>query len=189
MSKLISRGPRSGTFDSWEASKLAGDSPRGAFPYWFTILEIWLSMDVKEGRRLEDRKRKVRKLFHHKSYMQRYYSMEVAKMRRCQLQGYMIVFQIVKSNFADRVLIVCLFGIYRPTREFFTHMETSPLSVKGCKILTYARHSWPLSTAGSLACHTYSDVGNPFIMVISDESWHLLPSVLIVELSLPVLRT
>ena len=28
---------------------------------------------------------------------------------------------------------VCLFGVYRPTREFFTHMETSPLSMKGCK--------------------------------------------------------
>ena len=27
----------------------------------------------------------------------------------------------------------CLFGIFRPTREFFTHMETSPLLVKGCK--------------------------------------------------------
>ena len=28
---------------------------------------------------------------------------------------------------------VCLFGVYRPTREYFTHMETSPLPVKGCK--------------------------------------------------------
>ena len=26
-----------------------------------------------------------------------------------------------------------LFGSYRPTREFFTHLETSPLPVKGCK--------------------------------------------------------
>ena len=25
------------------------------------------------------------------------------------------------------------YGVYRPTREFFTHMETSPLPVKGCK--------------------------------------------------------
>ena len=28
--------------------------------------------------------------------------------------------------------LVC-FGVYRPTREFFTHMDTSPLLVKGCK--------------------------------------------------------
>ena len=33
-------------------------------------------------------------------------------------------------------LIVCLFGDFRPTREFFTHMKTSPLSpLKGCKVL------------------------------------------------------
>ena len=30
-------------------------------------------------------------------------------------------------------LFVCLFGVYRPIPEFFTHMETSPLPVKGCK--------------------------------------------------------
>ena len=56
------------------------------------------------------------------------------------------------------------FGVYRPTREFFTHMETSPL-----QILTYARHSWPLSSEGSSACHTDWDTGHPFIMVISED--------------------
>ena len=30
---------------------------------------------------------------------------------------------------------VCLFVVNRPTRKFFTHMETSPLPVKGCKFL------------------------------------------------------
>ena len=35
------------------------------------------------------------------------------------------------------LVFVCLFGIYLPTREFFTHMETSPLLVKGCKF-------WPM---------------------------------------------
>ena len=34
-------------------------------------------------------------------------------------------------------VFVCLFGVYRPTQEVFTHMETSPLQVKGCKF-------WPL---------------------------------------------
>ena len=28
---------------------------------------------------------------------------------------------------------ICLFGVYRPTRECFTHMKMSPLPVKGCK--------------------------------------------------------
>ena len=33
--------------------------------------------------------------------------------------------------------LVCFFGVYRPTRKFFTHMETSPLPVEGCKF-------WPM---------------------------------------------
>ena len=36
-----------------------------------------------------------------------------------------------------------------------------------------------LSSEGCLACHTYSDTGHPFIMVISEVPWHshLLPGV------------
>ena len=75
---------------------------------------------------------------------------------------------------------VCLFGVHCPNREFFTHMETSPLPVEGLQIFTYARHSWPLRNRGSFACHTYCDTGHPFIMDISEDPWHshFLPSVL-----------
>ena len=51
--------------------------------------------------------------------------------------------------------VVYLFGDY-PTREFFTHMETSLFSVKGCKFGPFL---------GNSDCHT----GNPFIMVISED--------------------
>ena len=34
-----------------------------------------------------------------------------------------------------RLILICLFVVFRPTREFFTHMETSPMPVKGCKFL------------------------------------------------------
>ena len=30
-------------------------------------------------------------------------------------------------------LFVCLSGVFRSTREFFNHMETTPFPVKGCK--------------------------------------------------------
>ena len=33
---------------------------------------------------------------------------------------------------------------------------------EGLQILTCARHSWPLSSENSLACHTYCDTGHPF---------------------------
>ena len=43
-------------------------------------------------------------------------------------------------------VLFCLFvSSFCPTREFFTHLETSPLPVKGCKFLPYARYLWPLS--------------------------------------------
>ena len=52
---------------------------------------------------------------------------------------------------------------------------------EGLQILTYARHSWPLSSdrISSLMCHTYCDTGLLFIMVISEDPWHshLLPNV------------
>ena len=32
------------------------------------------------------------------------------------------------------------------TKAIFTHMETSPLRLKGLKFLTYTQHSWPLSS-------------------------------------------
>jgi hypothetical protein len=54
------------------------------------------------------------------------------------------------------------FSVLRPSQEFFTYMETSPLSVKGFKIEAYARHLGPLSREGSLSCHTCCDTGPLF---------------------------
>ena len=72
---------------------------------------------------------------------------------------------------------VCLIKVYRPTREFFTHLKTSLLPVKGCRF-------WPmtLSSEGSLTCHAYCDTGHLFVMVISYDLWlvtlaPILPSV------------
>ena len=63
--------------------------------------------------------------------------------------------------------------------EFFAHLETSSLPVKGWKTLTYVRHLWLLSSESSLACHTYCDTRHPLITVISDYTWHshLIPSI------------
>ena len=80
--------------------------------------------------------------------------------------------------------IFCLFGLFHPTQEFFLHMETSTLLTKGCKF-------WPIQSThghgavheGSLACHTYCDMGHQCIMVISEDDERLAE-----ELSLPVER-
>ena len=58
------------------------------------------------------------------------------------------------------------------------------------QILTYARHSWPLSSDGFLACYIYCDTGHPFIMVISKDPWHTpIAELLAVGLSIPVFTT
>ena len=64
------------------------------------------------------------------------------------------------------VLFVGVFGVYRPTRECFTHIETSTFHTgEGLQILTYARHSFPLRSEVSLTCHINCDKGLQFILV------------------------
>ena len=37
------------------------------------------------------------------------------------------------------------------------------IASEGLQILTYVRHSWPFSSKGSLACHTYCDTWHLFL--------------------------
>ena len=60
-------------------------------------------------------------------------------------------------------LLVCLGFIV--LLENFNSYGDVIIAGEVLQILTYARHSWPLSSEGSLACHTYCDTGHPFIMV------------------------
>ena len=65
----------------------------------------------------------------------------------------------------------CLFvlgGFHVPLESFHSYGDVN-ITSEGLQILTYARHSWPLCSEGSLACHTYCDTGHPFIMVISED--------------------
>ena len=59
-----------------------------------------------------------------------------------------VIFQFVVC------LFVCLLKFLRPTREIFTHLGTSRFG-EGLQIFTCTRHSWPLYSEDSLACHTY----------------------------------
>ena len=70
-------------------------------------------------------------------------------------------------------LFVCMFvwGFASHSRIFHSYGNVT-IAGEGLEILTYARHSWSLSSEGSLAWHTYYDTGHPFIMVISEDPWH-----------------
>ena len=80
--------------------------------------------------------------------------------------------------------LFCLFGVFRPIQEFFTHVETSPLPGKDRNFFTCAWHSRPLSSEVSLACHTNCDTAHLFIRgpVTSTPVVELIA----VELPLPV---
>ena len=78
-------------------------------------------------------------------------------------------------------MFICLFficGFSSHSGIFHLYWDVT-ITGEGLQILTNARHSWPLSSEGSLTCHSYCDTGLPCIMVISEDPWHspLLPSV------------
>ena len=50
-------------------------------------------------------------------------------------------------------LFVC-FWVFFPLEDFFYSFGDVTITDEELQILAYARHSWPLSSEGSLACHT-----------------------------------
>ena len=58
------------------------------------------------------------------------------------------------------VVKICLFvWRFSPYSGIFHSFEDVTIAGEGLQILTYARHLRPLSSEGSLACHTYCDRG------------------------------
>jgi hypothetical protein len=70
----------------------------------------------------------------------------------CHIPEHRCIGSHTSCRSSDCRLIVWLFIVLRPAQEYFTYIETSPLPVKGCKILAYTRRSGPLSRDGSLSC-------------------------------------
>ena len=64
---------------------------------------------------------------------------------------------------------MCVFSSH--SRIFHSFGDIT-IAGEGLQILTYARHLWPLNNEGSFACHTYCDMGHPFITGISEDPWH-----------------
>ena len=80
--------------------------------------------------------------------------------------------QIIESSIERS--FVCLFvcmGVFVPL-ENFSLIWIRQYYRWRLQILTYARHLRPLSSEGTLACHTYCNMGQPFKMVISEDPWH-----------------
>ena len=80
----------------------------------------------------------------------------------------------------EHYIFVYLFvwGFLSRSRYFHSYTDVA-ITIEGLTNLSYARHSWPLNSEGSIAWLTYCDTGHSFIMVICEDPWHshLLPSV------------
>ena len=83
----------------------------------------------------------------------------------------MCVLPVPYLNFDDFWKILGVRSLSSHSRIFHSYGDVN-IAVEGLQIFTYARHSWPLSSEGSLTCHTYCDMGLPFIMLISQDQWH-----------------
>ena len=46
------------------------------------------------------------------------------------------------------VYFICLFVVFRPTREFFHSFEHVSIAGERLQIFTYTRYLWPLSSVG-----------------------------------------
>ena len=60
---------------------------------------------------------------------------------------------------------VCMFVCSFHSRIFHSYGDVA-ITGERMQILTNARHVRPLSSEGSLACHTHCDTGHPFIITV-----------------------
>ena len=80
--------------------------------------------------------------------------------------------EVLKSHLVDQYidgLFVCSFGVYRPTGQFLFSLIWRRHHYRSMLNTDMAIKQW-----GFLACmHTYCDTGHLYIMVISEDPWHL----------------
>ena len=82
----------------------------------------------------------------------------------------------IRVKFILKKSIICLFGVFLSHWKIFHSFGDVNIAGEGLQILTYAWNLWPLSSEGSLACHTYCDTGHPLIISEDPSHSHLLPS-------------
>ena len=85
---------------------------------------------------------------------------------------YVVIIREKKLSLKVNNILVCLFGGFSSHSQVFHSYGDLIITVEGLQMFSYTRHSWQLSSEGSLACHTYCDTGHPFIKVISYDPCH-----------------
>ena len=96
--------------------------------------------------------------------------MQFHNSRATKRQLTTFLLEITKGRQKDKTEIkfVCLEFIVQLERIFHSYGDVT-IAGERLQILTFARHSWLLSSEGSLTCHTNCGTCLPFILVISED--------------------
>ena len=65
---------------------------------------------------------------------------------------------------SNSLSLILFYGSFL-SRMFHSYGDVT-ITGEGLQILTFARISWPLSSEGYLTCHTYCNIGSPFVIII-----------------------
>ena len=84
------------------------------------------------------------------------------------VQYYQLVNETIIREWWSTRFFFFVQGISSQSRIFHSFQDVTN-NGEGLQILTNSRHSWSLSSKKSLTCHSYSDMGQHFIMVISED--------------------
>ena len=80
-----------------------------------------------------------------------------------------------RNETGKNILFFLFWGFSFRSRIFHSYGDVTG---EGLQILTYARHSWPLTSDGYLACRTYCDTAHPLLQSSPrTHDTHILPSV------------
>ena len=80
---------------------------------------------------------------------------------------FMVLYAVTRGLGVSLFFFVFLVENLSSKSRIFHSYRDVTITGERLQILTYARHSWPLSSEGSLACHTYCDTGRSFIRGIA----------------------
>ena len=80
-----------------------------------------------------------------------------------QFDFFYLFLYVVAVYVKGAFLYLFVWGFSLHSRIFHSYGDVT-ITGEGLQVLTYARHSWPISSEGSLACHPYCDTWQPFIL-------------------------
>ena len=95
-----------------------------------------------------------------------YISLNLVEYSSC-CSCFLSCFLLLLLLFLGVFFVFCLLFFFRPSQEYFTHMKTTKLLMRGRKFIPIFGIQVNISNEGSLTCHNYCVMEHSFIIVTS----------------------